>query len=227
MLLFSVLFLFQHLFLLLVNFYFCLKSLGVMIVDLTTYCPLKKGPDGSLISGKNGEGFEKGESYSISQLAEAGSTIPFCHPKKMHKTFITLQRGSRIMHLHEHQWTLLVVEQIESRWDETRKKEKKEKNMKLHEDSSSEFEYVTQEFFYKFRRENISITMSFNDADVKIKADQMRPLVSPRGSFPAVWLDNEWEKTSDIPCQLCDKTKKVLSCLVEKIKGSSAFITAS
>jgi hypothetical protein len=201
-----------------------------MIVDLTTYCPLKKGPDGSLISGKNGEGFEKGESYSFSQLAEAGSTIPFCHPKKMHKTFITLQKGARIMHLHEHQWTLLVVEQIESRWNETRK-------MELHDNtedgycivnySCSEFEYVTQEFFYKFRRGDEISTISFKDVDVKIKADQMRPLVSPRGSCPAVWLDNQWEKTSDIPCPLRDKTKEALSSLVEKIKESSAFITAS
>jgi hypothetical protein len=201
-----------------------------MIVDVTTYCPLKKGHDGSLISGKNGEGFEKGESYSFSQFAEAGSTTPFCHPEKMHKTFITLQKGARIMHLHEHQWTLLVVEQIESRWDATRK-------MELHDNmedgycivnySSSEFEYATQEFFYKFRCKGEIITVSFIDVNVKIKADQMRPLVSPQGSFPAVWFDNQWEKTSDIPCLLCDKTKKALSSLIEKIKESSAFITAS
>jgi hypothetical protein len=117
-----------------------------MTVDVTRYCPLKKGHDGKRISGKNGEGFEKGESYSFSQFAEAGSTIPFCHPEKMHKTFITLQRGARIMHLHERQWTQMVVEQIESRWNETRK-------MELHDStedgycivnySCSEFEYVT------------------------------------------------------------------------------------
>ena len=96
-----------------------------MVVDVTTYCPLEKGHDGRLISGKNGKGFEKGESYSFSssQLTGAGSTIPFCHPEKMHRTFIALQRGARIMHLHEHQWMLLVVEQIESRWDATRKME--------------------------------------------------------------------------------------------------------
>jgi hypothetical protein len=215
-----------------------------MIVDVTTYCPLKKGRDGRLISGENGDGFEKGASYRFSQLAEAGSTIPFCHPKAMHKAFTTLQRGARIMHLYEHQWTLLVVQHIESRWDETRK-------MELHEcrreaanqyegsdDNTddgycivnyrcSEFEYVTQEFFYKFRRGDEIITMSFNDVDVQIKADRMRPLVSPRASFPAVWLDDQWEKTSDIPCPLCDKMKKALSSLVEKTKESSAFITAS
>jgi hypothetical protein len=218
--------------------------LGITIVDVTTYWPLKKGHDGSLISDKNGEGFERGEPYSFSQLAEAGSRIPFCHPAKMHKAFITLQRGARIMHLHEHQWTLLVVEQIESRWDETRKMElhecqrEAEKQYEESDDntedgfcivnySCSEFEYVTQEFFYKFRREDEIITMSFNDVDVKIKADQMRALVSPRGSFPAVWFENQWEKTSDIPRPLCDKTKKALSSLVEKIKESSAFITAS
>jgi hypothetical protein len=201
-----------------------------MIVDVTTYYPLKKGHDGRLISGKNGEAFEKGESYSFSQLAEAGSTIPFCHPEKMHKTHASLQRGGRIMHLHEHQWTLLVVEQIESRWDETRKMElldNTEDGYCIVNYSCSEFEYVTQEFFYKFRREDEISTMSFNDVDGKIKADQMRPLVSPRGSFPAVWFGNQWEKTSDIPSPLCDKTKKALSSLVEKIKESSAFITAS
>ena len=213
-----------------------------MVVDVTTYCPLENGHDGRLISGKNGKGFQKGKSYSFSfsQLTRAGSTIPFCHPEKMHRTFIALQRGARIMHLHEHQWMVLVVEQIESRWDETRK-------MELHDNtedgycivnySCSEFEYVTQEFFYKFRREDEIITMSFNDVDVKIKADQMRPLVSPQGSFLAehsfvglkgyVWFDNQWEKTSDVPCLLSDETKKALSTLVEKIEDSSAFITAS
>jgi hypothetical protein len=195
-----------------------------MVVDVTTYCPLKKGHDGRLISSEYGEGFEKEESYSFSQLEEAGSTIPFCHPEKMHKTFVALQRGARIMHLHEHQWTLMVVEQIESRWDETIKER--------HGNSEdgyrgSVFEYATQEFFYKFRREDEIITMPFEDVDVKIKADQIRPLVSLRGPHPAVWFDNQWEKTSDIPCLLCDKTKKALSSLVEKVKDSSAFITAS
>ncbi len=127
------------------------------------------------------------------------------------------------MHLNEHQWMLLIVEQIESKWNETR-------TIKRHqhtEDSRSQFEYATQEFFYKFRRKDESITISFSDVDVKIKADQMRPLVSPQGSFPTAWFGNQWEKTSDIPCPLSDKTKKVLSFLVEKIKESSAFIKAS
>jgi hypothetical protein len=195
-----------------------------MIVDVATYYPLKKGYDGrQLISVENEEDSEKGESYSFSQFAEAGSTIPFCHPEKMHETFTTLQKGARIMHLYEHQWTLLMVEQIESRWYET---------IKLDDTMEDgycivDLEYITQEFFYKFRREDESITMSFNDVDDKIRADQMRPLVSPRGSSPAVWIDNQWEKTSDIPRPLCDETKEALSSLVEKFKNSSAFITAS
>jgi hypothetical protein len=200
-----------------------------MIVDVSTYYPLKKGHEGQVVSGKNGEGFRKGESYysfcesySFSQFAEAGSTTPFCHPEKMHETFNTLQKGARIMNLHEHQWTLMVVEQIESKWYETR-------TMNRHhntEDSRSEFEYVTQEFFYKFRCKDEIFMISFSDVDVKIKADQMRPLVSPQGQFPAVWFYNQWENTSDIPC-LHDKTKETLSSLVENIKESSEFITAS
>ena len=199
---------------------------------MTTYCPLKRGSDGQPIRVQDRDGYEKGEEYSfsISEFQKEGCTEPFCHPAKMHKTFAALQKGARIMHLCEGQWKHMVVDQIVSKWDETRKLElhdNKEDGYCVVTYSQSEYEYIVQEFFYKFRCKDKITTMSFKDVARNVEADQMRPLVSTQASLPAVWDGSRWEKTSDLPHPLDDETKNTLTSFVKKLKHSSAYVTVN
>ena len=120
------------------------------------------------------------------------------------------------MHLHEDQWESFIVEQIESKWNE---------NFDNKMEDRKKFEW-NEKCFYKFRRRDESITtMSFNEVEVKFKADQIRPLVSNGASLEPIWCDDQWEKTSPVPNELRDETKTTLMTYITNFHASSAFVT--
>jgi hypothetical protein len=94
-------------------------------------------------------------------------------------------------------------------------------------DSNCEYEYNTQVFGYAFRSENSVIKMTFDDVATMCNADQIRPLVSVDASLPSTWCNDQWEKTSNLPLDFCDKTTDSLLSFVNKVKESSAHVMVS
>ena len=88
----------------------------------------------------------------------------------------------------------------------------------------TEWFYDKAELSYKLVREGEPTTVTFQEVESKVKAGQIKPLVSSGESGPPIWYDDRWEMTSK-PKTLSDQCNKVLSSFIKDFKESSAFVT--
>jgi hypothetical protein len=229
-----------------------LKSIGEAIVEKVTYFPLEKASYS--FSGEQLQTFgneEQKEPFchrlheqKFFSYFQKGAWI-VCHLEKQWKCMTVeqinwpakLESEWRASYKKKEDLTPIEKEQLETKTLQWQKKlNKKEEDftpaekVQLAEEVNFKMlqwqkKLLGSQSFYTFRGGNTVITMSFDDVEANIDADEIRPLVSAGAQLPAAWFDTQWEKTSNTQCDLCNETMKAASSFVLQLKESSAHVT--